>query len=871
MAVRFNEDTGQYIKTSEDEPPSVLYRDPNDPEAFISKSQYDQIIAQQAAEANAAAEAAAAAQAARDQYFTQLYQKNPIVSYQGFQFGKPSGEYVYHQWPSVNEDGDPIGGILMDTGSGALFYESLQPRGDYAPGYNPNIQDDSGQTILSQYESANNFYSKGYRSWNALDVYQGLSDRQPFNLNALWGGTQYGAGRVSDFSHIGPTQYEANLIASNTRNELWNQYDQLVAQGNTPPKNPDQIALDFYIKNVGPEGSNYGYGPGANTALLAEALKSQFLNQPEVVASTGSIYQPSKESLEYAEQFGAAHEAAVPTWQVFEQQGYSKDWFGSLIPMIIGSMVLGPLSTALAPTFGALAPAVAGSLIGGTTAELAGGDFEKGFLTGGITGGLTSVIPAASTLLQDAGFSKTIADAAVAAGTKAVMAGATGGDVDQAILSSLVGSGVSGVAGEYLPPDIAKVVAPVVSTALLGGDLESALLKSGLSYLGGTLKQPGETVADVEDRELGEAMSQAESQNILAEAPIFTEDPIRLAQAGDTRIEVTRLPFYQGAEGYESVTGIPSGYRLATYDEANEMAAQGVPAETLPDGNVAWIVQESAPEAIEPEQLPEAPSADISDIIGMPSIAEPTFEAPQDAAIPMPEFAADVGYDITSPIESAGTTSPYEGLEGYTPDVIEQILQGTYAGPEQTEAEITDQLVGDLISESGWTGGYDLPGGGDILEPEWTSGYDLPSGGTTGTTGGTGSTSGAGGAGGTGGTGGTGGVGGSTAPAGGADYGRMFQNIQNIFNPKEPGYPSPIKPFLAPTMLGSAPERVSEPIPDYSKIIGALASLSGSGMRSGGSVHVPGPEGRFYEKHAFRGFAVGGPGTGQSDDPDHAQ
>jgi hypothetical protein len=29
---------------------------------------------------------------------------------------------------------------------------------------------------------------------------------------------------------------------------------------------------------------------------------------------------------------------------------------------------------------------------------------------------------------------------------------------------------------------------------------------------------------------------------------------------------------------------------------------------------------------------------------------------------------------------------------------------------------------------------------------------------------------------------------------------------------------------------------------------------------------VPGPEGRYYARHEQRGFAVGGPGTGQSDD-----
>ena len=98
------------------------------------------------------------------------------------------------------------------------------------------------------------------------------------------------------------------------------------------------------------------------------------------------------------------------------------------------------------------------------------------------------------------------------------------------------------------------------------------------------------------------------------------------------------------------------------------------------------------------------------------------------------------------------------------------------------------------------------------------------------------------------------------------NYGNVFRDIQKTLSPEEPSYPSPIKSFLSPNMLGSAPERVSEPIADYSKIIGALASLTGRGMKAGGSIHVPGPEGRFYEKHARRGFAVGGPGTGQSDD-----
>ena len=100
----------------------------------------------------------------------------------------------------------------------------------------------------------------------------------------------------------------------------------------------------------------------------------------------------------------------------------------------------------------------------------------------------------------------------------------------------------------------------------------------------------------------------------------------------------------------------------------------------------------------------------------------------------------------------------------------------------------------------------------------------------------------------------------------GANLGQTLRNIQNIFSSPEPVYPSPIKPFLSPLMLFSSADRGAAPIADYAQTIGALANITGRRMRGGGSVHIPGPEGRFYEKHARRGFAVGGPGTGQSDD-----
>lgn len=464
-----------------------------------------------------------------------------------------------------------------------------------------------------------------------------------------------------------------------------------------------------------------------------------------------------------------------------------------IMPMIIGGMAFPGLAAGLGG--GALGAAGAGALIGGTTSAIGGGDFLKGALTGALGGGLTSGLSGVSNFLQSAeglGLSKSAADAVVSAGARAISAGATGQDVDQAILGSLLSSGAGGaIGGTGIDPNLAKLVAPVISTALLGGDVQGQLLKSGLSYLGGAFKQLGET---------------ADKTNVAE---------------------------------------LPASY---------------------------WNMVASA----NPNNLP-------------------VFGSLNDAS----EF-----YD------SEDDNDPYEGLEGYTPELIRQLYAGTYDGPEQTEAELRAQLGdfydliypsatgvsswaggydlpggGDLMPSSAvWTGGYDLPGGGDIFGSEWTSGYDLPGGGdlpepgwTSGydlpgggdtpiNYGGTGSTGSSSGVAGSGGTGATGRTGTKITPAGSVDYGKLMGSIQNIFNTQEPNYPSPIKPFLAPTTIGGTSERAAEPVTDYSKIIGALASLTGKGMKEGGSTHIFGPEGKLYEKHHEQGFAVGGPGTGQSDD-----
>jgi hypothetical protein len=525
-------------------------------------------------------------------------------------------------WANVGVQGG--GGIQYGTDSdgGGQYLRYFAPTGlmpflseqNGVLGYNSGSEDDSEFTILrdtsgnpitkksiglnigndqdygfSSYQDAKNTYSSGYVPWNIDNVYEGLSNRQHFNLNALWGGTQYAQGRVTDWSHLDPTQYQSNVIAANTRNELWNEYDKLAAEGKRPAKNPDEVALDFYVKNVGPSGNTFGYGPGANTALITEAVKHQFLNSPDVIQARGTTYQTPQEKMAKIDEFGTAHQAGVPTWQVFEKQQYGSGGFnlGSLIPMIIGGMALGPMAGAFGG--GLAGNALAGALIGGTTAEIGGGDFLKGALTGGIGGGLASSIPGLSSEVASAlDVSQPVADAITKAATTAVRAGLSGGDVEQAILGSLVNSGVGGavsegLAGSDVPQDLVKTISniatPVISTAIQGGDVETALtnslIKGGLSLAKdaswGVNEQPSQDIGDMIGSETPFDMDDAEI-GVGVDLNKYIEDPNDFLPLGyESREDVAAAnpDLYQGGV-------LPDSGMMTTFN---------------PDGTVEYVPQ----------------------------------------------------------------------------------------------------------------------------------------------------------------------------------------------------------------------------------------------------------------------------------------
>lgn len=720
---------------------------------------------------------------------------------------------------------------LLSDEEGTPFYQDFDRAIAYFhPDLASEIQQVTGRSPnFSSYQVASQAYSSGKVPWNYTNVYEGLSNRENFNLNALWGGTQYGAGRVSDFSHLDPTQLQANQIAGQTRDELWRVYDDLKAKGQAPAKNPDQIALDFYTQNVGQAGSTYGYGPGANTALLAESLKSQFLNQPEVVAQTKTVYQPTQEALTKAEAFGASHQAGVPTWQVFEQQGQSSDWFSKLIPAIIGTIAFPGLSAAFGG--GLLGGAGAGALIGGTTAEIGGGDFLKGALTGGVGGAISGLNPSVVTnVAESLNIPVSVAQAATNAGSKAVMAGLSGGDVESAILSSLVSSGVgSGLSAVDAPENIAKIISPVVSTAILGGDTQqaliSSLIKGGLSEAKDMSWGVNEDLTSQELPKDWEFLEDSDVTSPYYGLDYTPEDIIQLEQGT-----------YAGNEQPESVVQEQMGnlYNIAYPDEfpTSSSAYEGLGYDANKINEIQGLqnsIEEYKQQGFDQNTATQLAIDDLGNRMDLTA---------QDVKDISDQFQTGIQgvYDqlgiTTSNLQSAIDSLSYNQkleldermLQGQRLDqAIDEIQQGIDTRFDETKSSISN--IGKSVSGIGSV----VAGVGSTLSNLQKS---------------------------------------INAQNDAARYQDAMNSLANMSQQPQGGGIG-IKGALAPQMIGGRAE--TAPIADYAAIIPKLAGIINQrGYKVGGQVnetsYVAGPEGKLYASHPVRGFAVGGPGTGQSDD-----
>lgn len=330
-----------------------------------------------------------------------------------------------------------------------------------------NAVNEAYQNWNTNLDSASKVYSAGKADWDYKDVNNGLGSRGAYDINNLWGGSKVPP-RITDWAHMDNTQKEATFFAGQTRDELWNVYDDLRKKGITPALNPDQVALKEYQTRVGDNAGEYGYGIGANTLVIGELLKQSFLNQPEVAKALGKGYQTSPEKLPEIEAWGQKHQSENNiVYEQIKEAARTAAGKQGLIDWLPDIFMSAATAGFMAPGMGELSTALGGGIAGGAGAgAIAGG--ARGVMTGSknllediVTGGVAGSIGgafapggegalAAKSLSDSLGVSVSTATNILKSLGSSGLAAVTGRDPLTALIASGASNFASSAAGDFL-------------------------------------------------------------------------------------------------------------------------------------------------------------------------------------------------------------------------------------------------------------------------------------------------------------------------------------------------------------------------------------------------------------------------------------
>ena len=842
-------------------------------------------------------------------------------------------EITIYQQPSVE-------------GPQATIYDG-RDNGDSWIGNDPNYSFDwnSNQWLSSGLQQADTALSRQYGKvdWNYNDITgdtaaiggspaQGdedtyIPETRGFGVNDIWGGTRYTSGWVTSLDHVDPTQREANVIAGQARDKLWQTYDNMVQQGQQPEKTPDQLAIEFYVKNGGNQ-TNDPYGPGVNTAALSEVLTQQFMNQPSVLAVTGKPYVTDPEKLTYINDFAARHSSpqVLNTFAVFGQQHIKSDIIGDLmmgailavatwgigtaVSLAASTAVLGAeavtgilvaaeasgisvasaLATAL-PGVNVVSAIAVAEMTGGnplTAAITAGFDSSGSLVKGDVFKSITSNFPDIPVPVVNA-----VTNAAIAAGK----AGLTGQDWETAVTNSLTSSaiGVGATAiGQDIPLPLIKAIVPVIGTAITGGDVTKAIINAGIQNVGSLFKDSADQdFKNLEDKlERGDTLTPAENDRLYNFYSNFNKPP-----DSDQPKVITNLDNEPITKSAEIIAQEEAGTRAI---QGNTILAAGLsntqtdapPTEAYSIGDTPPYVgiarSDSSPTGFvylgedgektivnedgSPYEEPAAEEPQSEEVPFTPAVEPPKGNLPTDTSTPIIVPDSNLPTD-TSP---SGEASP--DMSGVTFVGVDGSGNGIY-----TDGSNNYDSSGNVITEAPNVGGssdpvfteYDddedeykkvyLP---EEDDPDEYKKVYLPEDGSGGTS--TGVTS-------TGGNLPTAKSAPSTSGISGA-----LPSASSLFPEDNKKYDSPVKAMLQPNWLSTgAPSQSTM----YAGLDPKLVNILSQRSAHGGQIHprlqqvlsnrgfeinpvemVAGPEDRYYARHAKRGFAVNGEGTGQSDD-----
>ena len=767
-----------------------------------------------------------------------------------------------------------------------------------------------------------------------LDTY--IPAIRGFGVNNIWGGTRYTSAWVTSLDHVDPTQREANVIAGQAREKLWQTYDNMVQQGQQPEKTPDQLAIEFYRKNGGNQ-HNDPYGPGVNTAALSEVLTQLFMNQPSVLAVTGKPYVTDPEKLTYINDFAARHSSpdVLNTFARFGQQHVSRDIIGDLVLSAILAVATAGIGTAISVAAStailgaeavstiltaaevagisattALAEALPGinilSSVGAavvtgqnpvTAAITAGFDMAGSGFKSDVFKSITSNFPDIPVPVVTA-----FTNAAAAAGK----AGLTGKDwetaVTDSLMSSAIGVGATAI-GQDIPPTIIKAIVPVIGTAITGGDVAQAIIKAGIQNAGSLFKDSAEQdFQKLEDKlERGDTLTPAENDRLYNfysnfNKPPDSDQPKVITNLDNEPITKSAEIIAQEEAGTRAIQGntiVAAGLSDTQTDTPPVYGIGNVPphvgiarSDSSPTGFVYMredgsrtIVNEDGSlyrtdESFNPEGSPlyEEPAAEepqAEEVPFTPAVEPPKGNLPTDTppSINVPESNLPTSPSGVASPDMSGVT--FVGVDGsgngiYTDGSNNYDSSGNVITEAPKDGASSDPVFTEYDDDEDEYKKVYLP---EEDDPDEYKKVYLPEDGSGGTS--------------TGGTSTGGNLPTKSAPSTSGISGAL-PSASSLFPEDNKKYDSPVKAMLQPNWLSTgAPSQSTM----YAGLDPKLVNILSQRSAHGGQIHprlqqvlsnrgfeinpvemVAGPEDRYYARHAKRGFAVNGEGTGQSDD-----
>ncbi len=262
-------------------------------------------------------------------------------------------------------------------------------------------------------------------------------------------------------------------------------------------------------------------------ALTPEIAKNlgfsgQFYQTVDPTGNALDVYQvQSPEFKQWFKDQGLSY-AATDSVDNFAYSGVTKD--GSVLPesvrkhyvkddflqqlLMLGLMAFPGIGQTIGVTLGASGTAatmLGNAIASGTVSELSGGDFLKGAVTGGIGAGLGSFaspyLGEFASSVGEAFGGGTLGDVAgravSGAGSSALNTLVRGQDLEDALLSGLVGGGAGGVSSALtglvdLPAPIERIIERGLTSGMLGQDTEAALVNALIGEAGRGIPQGGQ-------------------------------------------------------------------------------------------------------------------------------------------------------------------------------------------------------------------------------------------------------------------------------------------------------------------------------------------------------------------------------------------